>query len=120
MQNGYMFDMEGAVGSLRLYLMRIANGISVAWILTSAAGAVAHNVDYEFFLTRRPRDGMFTVYIRGGAYATWTVVGVPAVDATYTTSVAVNTNLQVNDYIADVTMLPDGSGLVPTDIPWLV
>ena len=119
-QNGYAVDVGYIAPNLSLYLFRMTGGAAAALITSSAAGALTVGVEYEFFMTRRARDGLFSVWVRGGVYTTWTSMAVPAVDATYTTSVSQNVNVNNADYISDVTMLPDGSGLVPTDIPWLV
>jgi hypothetical protein len=81
-QNGYMV----AFNSLEtILLQRITNGAPAVTLITTAAAYVANNTWYRLRLTRR-YDGVFVLYILGGAYTTWTTVGTSGADLTYTVS----------------------------------
>lgn len=66
--------------SERLQLERVDAGVDANLFLT-AAGYVANNTDYSLRLTRSDA-GLFTLYIKGGAYTDWTTVDT-ATDTTY-------------------------------------
>lgn len=87
-QSGYWIAMDtnGA-----LYLIRGAGGAIAAILWNTANGYVAAGVAYDICVTRRPSDGLFTTWIRGGAYTSWTLVTViaganPVADANITSS----------------------------------
>ena len=88
-QNGYNLVVTAA-GDLRLN--RITAGAIGAILFRTANGYIAPNTRYALAWSRRPSDGLFTVWIKGGAYISWTLVvaGVsgtnPVADATYFTS----------------------------------
>jgi len=98
-----------------VFIIEFPAGSTVA---ASSAGAVAVGTEYEFFVTRRPRDGFFTVWIRGGAYATWTSL-LTGTDNTHTQSAALVGCVDAGGYVADMQLFPNGGGLVPNDVPWL-
>jgi hypothetical protein len=79
-QDGYNITITGGE-SLRL--QRIDNGAVGATLINSGAAYVANNTWYRIRLTHR-YDGVFVLYIRGGAFTDWTVVGTSAADLTYT------------------------------------
>ncbi|MFA4974823.1 MAG: hypothetical protein WC683_19655 [bacterium] len=87
-------------------------------VVASAAAAIVVGTEYELFVTRRPRDGYFVVWIRGGAYATWTSL-LTDTDTTHTTSNCLVGYLDAGGTLSDVRQYPNGSGLVPTDVPGL-
>ena len=96
-----------------------------AIVVQTAVGAITFAVPYEFFVTRTSvasnghAAGYWTVWIRGGAYVTWTSL-LTGTDNTFTTSNCLVGYLDAGDYVADMTLWPDGSGLVPTDIAELL
>jgi hypothetical protein len=119
-QNGYAVDIGYIAPNLSFYLFRITGGAAAALITSSAVGALAVGVEYEFYMTRRARDGLFSVWVRGGAYTTWTTLAVSAADVTYSTSVSQNVNVNNGDFISDVTLIPGGGSLTPQEVPWLM
>jgi len=73
----------------QVVLIRTTGGGS-AVVTLSANAYTTTNVQYYLWVTRR-FDGTFTTWIKGGAYAAWTLVPAssgsnPGVDATYTTN----------------------------------
>ena len=120
LQNGYAIDIGYIAPNLSFYLFRITGGAAAALITSSAVGALTVGVEYEFYMTRRARDGLFSVWVRGGAYTTWTTLAVSAADVTYSTSVSQNVNVNNGDFISDVTLIPGGGTLLPTEVPWLM
>ncbi|MFA4974533.1 MAG: hypothetical protein WC683_18150 [bacterium] len=92
-------------------------------IAATAADVVAINTEYELCVTRASVTdafghlaGYWTVWIRGGAYATWTSL-LTGTDNTHTTSNCLVGYLDAGGYISDYRQYPNGSGLVPTDVP---
>lgn len=113
--NGYVLTL-GADESV--VLNRIAAGTPAA-VVSSAAAAIVVGTEYEFFVTHRARDGLWTVWIRGGAYTTWTSLGTPAVNTAHSSSTFLIAQMDNGGYVADFTMIPNGHSLLPTEIPWL-
>lgn len=79
----------------RINFRRVTAGVATT-LTQAAAGYVAFGVWYDFWVTRRT-DGVFSIWIRGGVYTTWTLVSVaggsgsnPVTDITHTTSEYVN------------------------------
>jgi len=77
----------GSAGEL--YLRRNVGGGHVN-IFGTATGVLTAGVEYEFWITRRV-DGQFSVWLKGGTYADWTLVPTtsgsnPVTDTTYTQS----------------------------------
>ena len=87
--NGYEFSVSS---SERLYIGRVTSGGSTP-LLYSAIAYIFVNIRYTIRITRT-HTGVFTLYIRGGAYTDWTVVSTTsglgtnptAADTTYTSS----------------------------------
>jgi hypothetical protein len=115
--NGYTLYLTN---DERVALYRYTGSVVVA---QTAPGTIAFGVSYEFFITRRPRDGYWAVWIRtaggGGAYPVWTAL-LTGTDNTHTTSNLLVGMVSAGDYISDYRMYADGSGLLPTDVPDLV
>ena len=65
---GWYLDNNGYFG-----VTRIAAGASAAWEHLSTAGYYAGNTEYDIVTNRRPSDGRFTSWLRGGAFADWTL-----------------------------------------------
>jgi hypothetical protein len=91
-QNGYMI-LVGSNEQITLY--RVTGG-AVTGILGTANAYIALSTVYRLALTRN-KAGVFTLYIKGGAYATWTLVSVaggsgtnPVTDATHTSAQSMN------------------------------
>lgn len=89
-QNGYMYYLSG--GARMFAVSRVtAGGDATRFASNVFAGDL--NTEYQWLIHRRPSDGRFTMYIKGGAYAVWTLV-VPggvytnptSAETTYTTS----------------------------------
>jgi hypothetical protein len=78
-QNGYQVAINSAEA---VQLNRITNGAPAGTVINSGNDYVAINTWYEFFLTRR-YDGYFELYIKGGAFTAWTLVG-SGTDLTHT------------------------------------
>jgi len=97
-------------------VLRRYTGTSFGVVATSLA--LAFGVEYEFFVTRRPRDGYWVVWIRGGTYAAWTSL-LTGTENTHTTSNSLVGYLDVGGYISDYRQYPNGATLLPTDIPGL-
>lgn len=101
-QNGYLM-LFTAAGLLEI--AKYTNGALVSDIVWTVAGYAALSTTYQFLINRRPSDGRFTWYIKGGAYTNWTLVSVvggggtnpSAGDATYTTSAWFSLNLRDGD-----------------------
>lgn len=70
-QDGYNITITGGE-SLRL--QRIDNGAVGATLINSGVAYVANNTWYDFVLTRR-YDGYFELYIKGGTFTEWILVG---------------------------------------------
>lgn len=80
-QDGYAIRVTSAE---ELKLQRVTNGSAVSDIISTAASYLESNVLYRWWLTRR-YDGLFILYIKGGNYQEWTVVGT-GTDLTHTAS----------------------------------
>ena len=78
-QNGYAVVFTSG-GTVRLY--RYTAGV-FALVIFNNACVTADNTDYECKLVRRV-GGQWCVYLKGGAFIDWTLVGGPATDNTYT------------------------------------
>jgi len=98
----FMFSTEG------IYLQR--TGSTAA--LNTVAGYIALNTWYRIKITRS-LSGIFTVYIKGGAFGntTWTLVSTaggtgtnPVTDNTYTTSEYLGIDIDAGDRIANIVM----------------
>jgi len=109
--NGYY----AYIGSTEAVALARVTAGAITIFSTTAAGAVAINTEYELFVTRRPRDGFFTVWIRGGAYATWTSL-LTGTDNNHTTSNCLVGSVDAGGYLADVTLFPNGGTLLPTEL----
>ena len=116
--NGYILYL-GATDEATLCKVTAGGLVNIA---TTPVGVITANTRYKLLVTRRPRDGYWVVWIRGGAYATWTNF-LTGTDNTHTACAAMvgyaSGVSTLYDLIADVTFFPQGSGLVPNEIPWL-
>jgi hypothetical protein len=110
LQNGYVLGITAAEA---VTLYRITAGGS-AVVLTNP-GPLVVGTEYEFFVTHRSRDGLWTVWIRGGAYITWTSLGT-GTDNTFTTGSHLVTRLDTGAYVANVMAWPEGYTLLPTEL----
>ena len=68
-QNGYMIYLNVN----QAYLFAITGG-GTASIASTAAGTIALGTEYEFIVNRRPSDGRFFVYCKGGIWTDWTLI----------------------------------------------
>lgn len=101
-QNGYLFQLHS---DEKIYFYRLAAGVSAPTLFSTAAGYVAAGTEYEFLLTRTVA-GVFTLYIKGGAFTDWTTVSAatgsnPVTDTTYTTSAWAVADLDAADELRD-------------------
>lgn len=85
---GYGWYADGANGNVACFRMP-----GPAWEQLSVAGQIVAATDYRLCTNRRPSDGRFTTYIKGGAFAQWQLINSGAAgsnpgpaDATYMTS----------------------------------
>lgn len=69
-------------------------------IITTATGYISNNTNYRTRLTRTT-SGIITIYIKGGAYINWTLVGT-ATDTTYNTSNYLVFDIDTNDRVGEV------------------
>ena len=100
--NGYAFyySWNGLVG-----IMRVTGGAVAAWDMQSAAAFASVGVDMAVCVNRRPSDGRFTCWLKGGAFKTWTALDVTggsgtnpsAADATYTSNTWMTLNFTAGD-----------------------
>jgi archaellum component FlaF (FlaF/FlaG flagellin family) len=81
-QNGYMLYVNNGTA----YLFKITAGAATN---LANAGVLVADTEYEFCIARRPSDGRFTVWIRGGTYLVWTQI-IQVVDVAFTTSSWIN------------------------------
>jgi len=118
--NGYRLNIAGTA----IHLITITAG-GTATIAYTAAGYIAVDTKYSIRITRRKTDGRFIVYVRGGAYASWTAISVvggggsnPVTSNTHTTSryLAIMTatavgnktgNIVVKEGVCDVATFPE-------------
>jgi len=114
-QNGYMLQFRPTDNNLILY--RVTAGVAPVAPIVGGAGYIANDIEYEIFITRR-YDGLFTLYIRGGVYTTWTTVG-SGPDAIHTTSNFVVADIDAGDTLSELMYIPMGGTLLPTDVPGL-
>jgi hypothetical protein len=108
------YHLEISAGE-RLWLQRVLNGVATSNVILTAAGFVAVNTEYEMFIARRSRDNRFQLWIRGGAFTSWTSVGT-GTDSTYTSSSFITTDIDAGDTVTDFIVFPLGAGLLPTDV----
>jgi hypothetical protein len=80
-------------------LLRWTSGASGATVFTSSPSYVAVGTSYELLL-RRSVAGVFTLWIKGGAYTTWTQVGT-GTDTTHTSSVWAVADPDASDELRD-------------------
>lgn len=66
-QNGYLFTLNNLEG---IGFYRILNA-SVAALFVTSVGYIQNGVEYEYAISRS-LAGVFTAYIRGGAFTNWT------------------------------------------------
>lgn len=104
--NGYYF---AAAADESVGIWRVTNGAAPSAVVQSAAAYVANATWYRFRATRR-YDGLWQLWILGGAYAEWTAIG-SASDNNHTTSRYFTLDLDANDSIAD---LRQTIGVIPT------
>lgn len=69
-QYGYLFDITNT-NSLAIY--RITNGVIANFGIVTSADAINAGINYEFFVLRTP-DERWDVWVRGGAYTSWTLL----------------------------------------------
>lgn len=117
--NGYVIYIASAE---QVIIRRYIAGVSTN-IATSAAGAVVVGTEYEFFVTRQSvadaaghAAGYWTVWIRGGAYATWTSL-LTGTDNTHTTGTSLVGYSDVGGTLSDYRLYPNGATLLPTELP---
>lgn len=99
-QNGYEFLINAAE---KIYIRKITVG-STGNMMLSADDYVAIKTWYRIRITRSS-SGTFTLYIKGGAFTDWTLVGAeaganPVTDTSFTTSNYMVFNLAAGDKIA--------------------
>lgn len=103
--NGYRFNVAGTA----LHLITITAG-GTATIAYTAAGYIAVDTKYSIRITRS-HIGVFTVYIRGGAYTNWTAISVaggggsnPVTENTHKTSrfLAIITSTAVGNKVGNI------------------
>jgi hypothetical protein len=110
-QNGYELEID-ANESVRL--RNIRNGGIVANIVLTGAGYVAVDTEYQFYVSRRVEDALFSVYIRGGIYVAWTLVGT-GIDAEHTVSnYTAMSSVISTSRMSDVIYFPLGGTIDPT------
>ena len=96
--NGYAIIVTAA--TMRVY--RITGGAAAAVLFNNAYATVA-GVEYECRLVRRV-GGQVCLYLKGGAYPDFTLVGGPVTDNTHTTAGFLTPWLQVNGSTTDWTL----------------
>jgi len=96
-QNGYALRV---LANESVVLDRITGGAVANTVLTSVAGYLAPDTEYEVMVTRT-YDGYFVLWLRGDAYADWTLVG-SGTDNTHTTSNFMVADLDVGDELSEV------------------
>lgn len=95
-QNGYWVSLRS---DEEVRLQHIANGAPALNLIQSGVGYIANNTWYRFRLTR-DYEGVFVLYIRGGAYTDWTTVGTSAANLTETISNYTVLDLDAGDRFA--------------------
>ena len=91
-QNGYLLYYQS--GTNTLVFDSWTNGAAAADLFYTAGNYIVSGTAYWHAVSRRPSDGRFALWIKGGAYANWTLVSTvggagtnpSAGDATYVTS----------------------------------
>jgi hypothetical protein len=110
-QNGYELEID-TDESIRLRTIR--NGGIVANVIITAAGYVDADTEYELYVARRTRDSLFSAYIRGGGFTTWTLIGT-GIDTEHTVSTHIAmSSVTSNSRLSDVIFFPYGGGIDPT------
>jgi hypothetical protein len=112
------FGYSVLIASDESVILRRLDGSSATNLITTAASYAALNTWYEFLPVRSP-TGVFKLWIRGGAYSTWTLVGTSAADTIYTKSNYSIVSLGSGDKFSSYMRFPNGGGLEPNDIPLL-
>ena len=104
-QNAYSLRVETGGD---LLINRTDNGASVATPMITAAGYTVAGTAYTYCIDRRPSDGRFTMWIKGGIYTSWTLVSTAGggsgsnpsgTDATWSTSAWIALMFGVGDKI---------------------
>lgn len=70
--NGYLFYYQANTD--KFVLDRWTNGAGALDLLYTASGYTTDGVAYQYAINRRPSDGRFTAWIKGGAYTNWTLI----------------------------------------------
>lgn len=116
--NGYVLYLTSGE---EVILRRYDAGVSTN-VAATATGVFVVGTEYEFFITRQSvadaaghAAGYWSVWIRGGAYTTWTSL-LTGTDDTHTTSNCLVGYLDAGGTISDYRQYGDGAGLLPTDI----
>ena len=98
---GYGWYIDAVNGYLGVFRMP-----GPVWEHLSAAGYCIGGVTYTLATNRRPSDGRFTTYVKGGVYTNWTLINSAmagsnpsAADATYVTSAWMTLTLFAGDKI---------------------
>lgn len=112
--NGYVL---GFTNIEAVTLWKYTAGVA-ANVVATGAGAIVINTPYELFVTRRKRDGLFTVWIGGGAYVNFTNL-MSGTDNTFITSAHPVGYVDGGGYVGDYRSYPNGDTLLPSEIPWL-
>lgn len=94
-------------------IRRRNNGVVATTIINSGIDYIVVGVEYEFFITRRSSDGLFGLWIRGGIYNTWTLVGNGS-NTVVTESNYMVDDMDTADELSDVLLYPEGYSLDPT------
>jgi hypothetical protein len=110
-QDGYLVNFSSTE---RLLLRRVDNGAPTT-LFSTPLDTIIENVEYEVFVVRRPVDNQFQVWLRGGAFPTWTSQGT-AIDTTYTDSKFFVQEHDAGGTTGSITLFPLGAGLLPTDV----
>jgi len=125
-QNGYAIWLDSTEA---VVIRKYTNGGAAA-VAQTAAGAIVVGTEYELFTTRQSvatadghAAGYFKVWIRnaggGGTYPVWTLL-LSGTDNVHQQSSCLVGYVDAGGYISEYRQYPDGSGLLPTDIPDLV
>ena len=114
-QNGYVVYLVNDE-SVRLYEYTGAGAVAV---FATGAGYIVPSTEYEWFLTRA-YDGYFVLWVRGGAYTSWTIVGTGTSNTHTISNFFLYRTTRPSDTIADVRFYPLGDTLDPrTEVPGL-
>jgi hypothetical protein len=118
-QNGFALGV-GTTGALSIF--RITNGAWAATLMSSAAGLIVADTDYEL-MAIRGADNSFTLFIKGGSFTDYTLVTVtagtnPAADATYTAGGFLFAYIHDGNRVSNLSKLL--GSVRPDSAPWVL